>query len=241
MEKYRALLTVDAEKFSAHRDADLPHLHMEIRRALAAACTACGLAEAWESARFKESTGDGILVVLPAETIPALVEPFPTRLQEALAEAAPGLRARGLRLRLRAALHVGLVDDEREEAPGISAAAVTVCRLGDSEPLRDALAGSDPDVTFVAFLLSDEVFRHYVAAGRTALHESQFTRVRAVVKQFSESAYLRVPVPSAVAVPLPEADLPVRGGEISISGVTINGRGSRNAFGNTVNGDFRMG
>ncbi|MFD0890043.1 hypothetical protein ACFQ08_36335, partial [Streptosporangium algeriense] len=99
MEKYGALLTVDAEKFSRHRDADLPHLHMEIRRALATACTACGLGEAWESARFKESTGDGVLAVLPGETIPTLVESFPARLQEALAEAAPALRARGLRLR----------------------------------------------------------------------------------------------------------------------------------------------
>ncbi|MFD0890918.1 hypothetical protein ACFQ08_40765, partial [Streptosporangium algeriense] len=119
--------------------------------------------------------------------------------------------------------------------------AVTVCRLGDSEPLRDALAGSDPDVTFVAFLLSDQVFRDYVAAGRTALRESQFTPVRAVVKQFSEPAHLRVPVPSAVAAPLPEAGPPAQGGGTSISGVTINGRETRNAFGNTVNGDLRMG
>ncbi|MFI7534952.1 hypothetical protein [Streptosporangium sp. NPDC049376] len=243
MEKYGALLTVDAEKFSRHRDVDLPHLHMEIRRALSAACTACGLAETWESARFKESTGDGILAVLPGEAIPTLVDPFPARLQEALAAAAPELRARGLRLRLRAALHAGLVDDEREEAPGVSAATVTVCRLCDSEPLRDAIGGSDPDVTFAAFLLSDQVFRDYVAGGRTALRESQFTEVRVRMddKQFSETAYLRVPVPSAVAAPLPGTGAPARSDGTSISGVTINGRGSRNAFGNTVNGDFRMG
>jgi hypothetical protein len=246
MEEYRALLTVDAEKFSSHRDTELPPLHMEIRHALVAACAASGLADVWRSVRFRESTGDGILAVLPDKAIPALIDPFPLRLQEALAAVAPELRAAGLRLRLRVALHVGLVDDERAEAPGISTATIDVCRLLDSKPLREALRRSDPNVTFTAVLLSQEVFTTYVAGGRTALRESQFTPVKVAVKQFSRIAYLRVPVPSDAPEPQATPDTtepavapspPTSG--TSINGITINGQGSQNVIGNTVGGDLK--
>lgn len=244
MEAFRALLVVDAEKFSSHRDADLPGLHMEIRRVLADACRESGLGETWEHVRFMESTGDGVLAVLPLEAARALVDPFPRRLQEALAGAAPGLRARGLRLRLRAAVHIGLVDDERPDAPGVSTATVDVNRLLDADPLRDALKRSDPQVTFVALLVSAEVFAAYVAGGRTGLRESQFTPVRVEVKQFDRPAYLYVPEPSRGADP-PEAaverpERPPRPAGPSISGITISGDGAQTAFGNTVTGDFRQ-
>ncbi|WP_460304700.1 hypothetical protein [Actinocorallia aurea] len=257
MQKYSALLTVDAERFSAHRDADLPGLHMEIRRALAAACAVSGLGQAWDAVRFLQSTGDGLLAVLPAEALPALVHPFPKAVQEALAAAAPELRAQGLRLRLRVALHAGLVDDEREDAPGISTATIDVCRLVDSAPLRDALKTSDPDVTFAAVLLSEEVFRPYVAGGHTGLQESQFTEVLVSVKQYSRNAYLWVPEPSrGPGAPSGDGPSGPTGGEPSgpsggggspapagpvLNGVTVSGPGSRSQFGNVVHGDLSMG
>lgn len=251
MEAFRALLVVDAEKFSAHRDADLPDVHMEIRRVLAAACRKSGLGEMWENARFMESTGDGVLAALPLEASRALIDPFPRRLQETLKTASPRLSSRGLRLRLRAAMHIGLVDDERQDAPGISTALIDVNRLLDSDPLRDALKHSDPEVTFVAFLVSAELFANYVQGGRTGLRESQFSRVRVKVKQFDRPAHLYVPTPSAAGEPSaetagppaepagPPAPGPAPAGT-SISGITISGDGSQNAFGNTVGGDFRQ-
>ncbi|WP_433227622.1 hypothetical protein [Actinomadura formosensis] len=247
MEEFRAVLVVDAEKFSAHRDADLTDVHLEIRRVLAAACAAGGLGDTWENVRFMESTGDGVLAVLPHKAVPALIDPFPRCLQDALAESAPRLRARGLRLRLRVALHVGLVDDERPDAPGISTAVIDACRLLDSRPLRDALEQSDPEVTFAALLLSSELFTAYVAGGRSGLRESQFTEVKVQVKSYDKPAYLYVPVPSGkgrgdgagmVAKDGEGPPPPVPG--TSISGITISGDGSRNAFGNTVGGDFRQ-
>ncbi|MCQ0015905.1 cyclic nucleotide-binding domain-containing protein [Actinomadura madurae] len=62
---------------------------------------------------------DGVLAVLPLDAARSLIDPFPRRLQEALAPAAPSLRGKGVRLRLRVALRIGLVDDERPDAPGI--------------------------------------------------------------------------------------------------------------------------
>ncbi|MFF4237245.1 hypothetical protein [Actinomadura geliboluensis] len=245
MEEFRAVLVVDAEKFSAHRDAELPDVHLEIRRALTAAFEASGLGETWQKARFVESTGDGILAVLPQEAVPALVAPFARLLQDELAASAPGLRARGLRLRLRAALHVGLVDDERAAAPAISTAVIDACRLLDSRPLRDALDHSDPEVTFAAFAFSRELFTAYVEGGRTALRASQVTEVEAKVKQYAKPAYLYVPVPSGRGrpdggeKPADPAPPPPASGT-SISGITISGDDSQNAFGNTVGGDFRQ-
>jgi hypothetical protein len=246
VEAFRALLVVDAEKFSTHRDSELRDIHMEIRHVLAAACAGSGLGEIWQAVRFMESTGDGVLAILPHESVSRLIDPFPRRLQEALSASAPALRARGLRLRLRVALHFGLVDDERPDAPGISTAAIDVNRLLDAEPLRDALSGSDPDVTFAVFLLSAELFATYVAGGRTGLRESQFTKVQVMVKQYERPAYLYIPTPSGTQTssPPPKDDSarvpPPASGAPSISGITISGGGSQNAFGNTVGGDFHQ-
>ncbi|TDD71179.1 hypothetical protein [Actinomadura rubrisoli] len=246
METFRALLVVDAEKFSAHSDVKLPRLHMEIRRVLAAAFEESGLGDTWKAVRFLESTGDGILAILPHDAVPRLVEPFPRRLQDELAASAPGLRAEGMRLRLRVAMHIGLVDDERPDAPGVSTATVDVNRLVEGEPLRDALKRSDPEVTFAAFLFSSELFSVYVAGGRTGLRESQFTEVEIKVKQFVRPAHLYVPVPSRRSEPeegggaAKPAPVPPAPGGPSIGGITISGDGTQNAFGNTVGGDFRQ-
>jgi hypothetical protein len=246
MEQFRALLVVDAEKFSAHRDKQLADVHLQIRHVLQEACTASGLGETWRATRFMESTGDGILAALPHESIPALIDPFPRRLQEKLAASAPERRARGIRLRLRVALHFGLVDDERPDAPGISTATIDVNRLLDAEPLRNALAVSDPEVTFAAFLLSAELFATFVTGGRTVLRVSQFAPVTVKVKQYERPAYLYVPVPSTRPVEVaPSENEPARvappaAAAPSISGVTLSGEGSQNAFGNTVGGDFRQ-
>ncbi|MFB4306116.1 hypothetical protein [Actinomadura sp. GTD37] len=248
MDEYRAVLVVDAEKFSAHRDVELPDVHLEIRRVLGVAATGSGLGRTWENVRFMQSTGDGILAVLPHEAVPALIDPFPRRLQEALAECAPRLRARGVRLRLRVALHVGLVDDERPDAPGLSTAVIDVCRLVDSRPLRDALEHSDPEVTFAAFMVSRELFTDFVAGGRTPLRGSQFTEVEAKVKQYARPAYLYVPAPSEKGRPdgaaeqagADRAPVPPPASGTSISGTTISGDNPVNAFGNTVSGDFKL-
>lgn len=242
----RALFVVDAEGFTRNRDVDLPDLHTEIRRVIEVACGRSGLAEAWESVRFLQSTGDGVLAVLPLDAMGALIHPLLDRLQDVLAESAGGLRVRGLRLRLRVAVHFGLVDDEDPVTAGISTATNDVSRLLDCEPLRAALRDSDPDITFVAAVTSAEVFETFVRGGHTGLKPGRFTPVRAKVKQFDRPAYLYVPTPSWVEpgddAPPGEGspEPPAPAGGPSFSNISINGDGNQNAFGNHAGGDVRL-
>jgi len=241
----RTLLVVDAEGFSRNRDSDLPGLHIEIRDAVAAACDRSGLSDTWKAVRFLESRGDGLLAALPQEAAVPLIHPFSDRLQDVLAESAQRLRALGLRLRLRVALHFGLVDDEHPVAPGISAATNDVCRLVDCEPLKAALRNSDPDVTFVAVIVSSEAFETFVRGGHTGLQPSQFTKIQAKVKQFDRPAFLYVPAPSECklpeqsqvdGVPHTAASSPASG--TSLKRVKVTGKAAQNIIGNQVGGSI---
>lgn len=231
----RSLFVVDAEGFSRHPDAELPGMHTEIRNVVGRAAERSGLDGAWKAARFVQSTGDGLLVVLPLEAMIPLVHPFAEQLQETLAEAAPRLRSRDLRLRLRVALHVGLVDDEHPITAGISTATNEVCRLLDCEPLRAALRDSDPSVTLTALIVSSEAFEMFVRGGHTGLQPSRFQRVRAKVKQFDRPAFLYVPTPSYGADP---EDPPPAGGldtpaspSGSPGGVSVTGDNTQSVIG----------
>lgn len=244
MSSIRTLLVVDAEGFSRHRDVELPGMHAEIRRIVECACERSGLGDTWKAMRFLQSTGDGVLAVLPLDAMVLLIHPFIDRLQDALAESAPGLRAHGLHLRLRVALHVGLVDDEHPVTAGISTATNDVCRLLDCEPLRAALRDSDPNVTFTAAIVSREAFEMFVRGGHTGLQPSQFTQVRAKVKQFDRSAFLYVPAPSrreradddlapdkGTAPPAPAPT-----GGMSFGNVSVTGANAQNIIGSQGSG-----
>jgi hypothetical protein len=239
MSAFRVLLVVDAEKFSAHRDAESHDLHMAIREVLDGALKSSELVETWQGARFVENTGDGILAMLPAESVPRLIDHFPRCLQEELAQRAPKPRSGGPRLRLRVALHVGLVDDEHSVAP-VSTAAIDVNRLLDAEPLHAALGESDPDVTFTAFIVSAKLYDTYVVGGWTRLRESQFTEVRIRANGYKGNAYLHVPTPSQVKTPAAPADrgavgMPaaLRGGA-STTGSRIRAKDPQFGIGNVI-------
>lgn len=234
----QTLLMVDAERFSAHPDARLPDLHKEIRVALGAAAERAGLATEWRAARFVQSTGDGMFVVLPYESTATLIDGFSSGLQDTLSDDAPRLRAAGQRLRLRMAIVVGPVDTEDPEAAGVSAATVELSRLLNCDPLRAALSDSDPDVTFTALILSAETFGRFVRGGHTRLRPSQFGRVRCVVKETDLDAYLYVPVPSRRA-PDSEGSRPEQPVTPSAAkGVSVRGDNSQNVIGSPVTGDI---
>jgi hypothetical protein len=167
-------------------------------------------------------------------------------MQAVLAECAPRLRARGLRLRLRIALHHGLVDIEDPVTAGISTATNDVSRLLDCEPLRAALRDSDPNVTFMAMITSAETFETFVRGGYTDLPASRLTRVRAKVKQFDRPAFLYVPTPSVrehadprLSPDMGESASAPTGG-MSFGNVSVTGNGSQNVIG-SQGGDIRQG
>jgi hypothetical protein len=174
-----------------------------------------------------------------------LIHPFADHLQAVLAESAPRLRAEGLRLRLRVALHAGLVDDEHPVTAGISAATNDVSRLLDCEPLRAALRDSDPNVTFVAAVVSAEAFDMFVRGGHTGLPPSRFTQVRAKVKQFDRPAFLYVPTPSEGDRPADDVrpgaagSRPAPAGGMSFGDISVSGHRSQNVIG-SPGGDIRQ-
>jgi class 3 adenylate cyclase len=234
------LIAVDAEKYSARPDAELPILHRAIRDVMRRACETGGLATAWAMAS-PQYAGDGLVVRLPFEAAVSLIHPFLRLLQEELAEEAPRLRtiSSGLRLRLRVALHSGRVGED-----GISTAMNDVHRLLDSEPVRDALRDSDPDVTLCAAIVSAEAFETWVRGGHTRLRPSEFTEVRATVKGFDRPAWLYVPRPSRVpakdARP-PAAPLPSPGTPAPSASTSVTGDGNQVVSGTTVGRDLWQG
>jgi hypothetical protein len=246
---FHALLSIDAEGYSKNPDIVLPTLRTTLLQVTEQALARSGLIETWRSLSVNQSTGDGFLAILPRDTIPALICPFADHLQWALAEAAPQLRGLELALRLRVALHCGLVDDEDPVTAPVSVATTEVSRLLDSEPVKAALRDSDPVVTLVAMIVSAEVFDKFVRGGHTRLRPSQFSPVRAQVKQFNQPVYLYVPTPSALVAPpddgLADAGsttgpVPDPAGGISVRGVTVKGGTSQNVIGNRVNGSINQ-
>lgn len=201
MPSYRAILAVDAEKFSRNPSASLPDLSATIITVLGEAMARCGLDSVWQDRRAGQSTGDGYLLGTPPENLPGLIFPFLDSLQDVLTDTDVELRNldRTRRLRLRVSIHVGVVPEAGDEIRDLKSGPTNdTFRLLDSPPVREALATSDPDVTHVAAILSQRAFEDAVLAGYTELPASRFTRVVADVtgKDFSAPAWLYVPRPS---------------------------------------------
>ena len=199
MPPIRTLLVVDTEGFTRHRDVDLPGLYVEMRRAVATACERSGLADAWKAVRFVQGTGDGVLAVFPLDAMTQLIHPFADHLQAVLAECAPRLPARGCASGYGSPCTPVSSMTSTRSRPA-SRRTNDVSRLLDCEPLRAALRDSDPNVTFVAAVVSAEAFDMFVRGGHTGLPPSRFTQVRAKVKQFDRPAFLYVPTPSEGSV-----------------------------------------
>jgi len=159
-----------------------------------------GLPDVWREALFPRNTGDGFSIVFDTRHLPAVVTRFFDTLQNVLAERDLPLRThgRGLRMRMRASLNIGPVrdvDSESDSCPA-GAAMVTTHRLLDAAVVRNALARSDPDQTFVSVALSQRVFDDVVSGGYASLPASRVVQSRVQIKEFTGIAYLYVPNPS---------------------------------------------
>nr|WP_202540190.1 hypothetical protein [Streptomyces sp. SID4937] len=141
--------------------------------------------------------GDEQLAVRPVDgSEPRLVDDYIRHLVAELREY-NAQRVPEARMRLRAAIHQGLVELADNGFAG--SAVVTTARLLNARPLYDALA-EHPDVDLV-LVLSDEVFRSTVAGRHTTLVPEDFTRVDVQVKEYGAPAWLRVPEAAPSATP----------------------------------------
>jgi len=197
---YRAVLVVDCEKFNGNPSRCQPELAGGIPQVLQKTLNRCGLAGFWRGSRFRHHVGDGYVLGMDPHRLPWLVDPFLRQLQLVLAEHDRTLRAidRGLRLRLRVSIHIGPIT-EIGATGGCGRPMNDAHRLLDSTIVRTALASSDPNVTFVAALLSQRVYEDVVLAGYTSMRPTELTPHDVAVKEFRQRAWLFVPKPSMLS------------------------------------------
>jgi hypothetical protein len=247
--EHAAAMAVDAKSFTLVPSSVQPELSARIPALLEAAFRLAGLEEIWEAIVLHQDTGDGHVIVLSPRYLPHLVSPLIDTLQAVLEEEDERLRAqdRDLRLRLRLSLHAGPLpisgEGLREDGKGTTMN--DTHRLLDARPVRDALTRSDPNVTFLAALLSDQVFRDVVSTRYTALPASRFQQVEATVegKVFSERAWLYVPKPSwKAATSDRETDTPAQAAppRPSGGGTAIRGNSGNIAIGNAAGGNIEQ-
>jgi hypothetical protein len=192
---YRAVLAVDVKDFGSVRAADHHRLTEMIPVVLERAFHRVGYGALWAERRFPAGRGDGYVVGFRPEITAILVGPVADALQHELATVR---RWWGVGVRMRVGIGVGpLTDSDRYRlGDGSGAAIVEAHRLLDSEPARRALEDSDPEVTFVAVMISRRVFEDVVIAGYTTKAASEFQGVPVRVKNYREIGFLHVPKPS---------------------------------------------
>ncbi|WP_436775762.1 hypothetical protein [Yinghuangia sp. YIM S09857] len=249
MPPYRALITVDAEKFSATSDIGMPAVRDSIRSVMRSALTDVGLE--WDTDVERcDDTGDGVIITLTDERVHLLVDAVHYLNRE--------LRKRTLRfdgppLRLRAAVHCGPIDPEE----GSGTAKIEVCRISDSDLGREVLKAT---ASRVALLVSDQVFRTAVRQGYAeTVEEGMFHRVDAPIKNGTLTVWVHVPAndwrPAATAsaadsaaTPEPTSPIapppPQRTGQVhigSVSGPSVVAETFNGGINHTTNSDIVHG
>ncbi|MGW1172567.1 hypothetical protein ACWD4P_02445 [Kitasatospora sp. NPDC002543] len=193
-----AILVVDIVGYSKVPETTMPGLRAALDAAVAETFDDIGLAAHWADERQGRDTGDGWIRILPVAKVARLVDPGIAILEEALRRHNRDRRASGPALRTRLSVHLGpLSPDYRGDAIN------DACRLVDSDEVRAAAAAATEHGSFLAAIVSDEVYRRTVAAGRTyTLSERDFLEVSAAVpsKQFHRASWVHVPRLAPVAI-----------------------------------------
>ena len=215
----------DMENYSKRNNVLQHRAQLAFRRIMDDATTDVGLDRVdW----LIQQGGDGELAILPAgtseRTVAAKLAPAADRL---LREHNQGLAIEA-KVRLRLAVHQGLV--HLDGANGFpSDAVVHVCRLADSPQLKQALR--DFPGANVALAVSDSLYREVIEHYRD-LRPEQFARTRAEIadKGFSAITWIYVPGENAAASvsprPVPQQRPAAPAGEHAgqvFSGITTHG------------------
>jgi hypothetical protein len=184
----RLLIAVDMERYSRRTNLQQYEAQRAFQLVLHEAATAVGLDRiSWRT----QQAGDGELAILPTDAreprvIGRLVPELDRLLRRYNADRLPEAR-----VRLRVALHQGMVHlDGANGFPG--SAAVEVCRLCDADQLKHALAAF-PNAG-VALIVSDGIYRDVVVEYPEELRPERFRRVevRHPGKDFRQPAWICV-------------------------------------------------
>lgn len=195
----RLLISVDMERYSRRSNLQQYEAQRQFRELLHEAAGAVGLDRvAWTT----QQAGDGELAVVPREVsesrvIGRFVPELNRRLRHHNSSRLPAAR-----IRLRVAVHQGLVHlDGANGFPGN--AVVFVCRLCEADPVKKALAAF-PEAG-VALVVSTEIFRDVVTEYPEEMRPERFVRIEVAHpdKEFREYARLCVVDEDLAAVAVP--------------------------------------
>lgn len=183
----RLAMVVDLEKYSGLGDRAQFVAQRRLFWATASAMHAAGL----DPSRAEvQPTGDGQLFLLPTDTREHRAVRLIVHLNEALFRVNT-VKGESGRLRMRAALNVGLIYPNG--ATGFPGHAVNeMCRLVDSDVLRRALRDSPGDI---ALIVRPELHRDLFTEPYEGILFDPFTKVEAMAKNFSESALIQTTIP----------------------------------------------
>ncbi|WP_037866730.1 hypothetical protein [Streptomyces sp. NRRL S-1868] len=206
---YRGVFAVDAKDFTGLPAVQHGPVSRLIPELVDRALDRAGLGEVRSDKRFPANTGDGIVFGFDPAHLPSLVWPFLRVLDEVLGTY--NQQTVGPRIRLRASLHVGPLED----ADGNGTPRNDTHRLLDSRPVKAILAASSAETTHLAAVISDRVHEDVLLGGYTGLHPDRCVEVPATVsgKTFAQRAWLFIPSPSgnlldAGVLPQEEAEPP---------------------------------
>lgn len=180
----RLLLSVDATAYGVRHGRAQATMQEDLLRVLSLAADLADLhREEWS----RQGSGDGELAVLPGSVSEQqFVDDFVRRLAQALRDHNED-RQSDRRLRLRLALHHGMVTPSANGFSG--AGVVTVSRLQNSAPLRRALVQSDADL---AVALSRPLYEDMVCQHLTTWAPETFREVQVRNKETEQTAWLWV-------------------------------------------------
>ncbi|MEV2241566.1 hypothetical protein [Micromonospora sp. NPDC049891] len=184
----RLLVCVDMERYSRRTNLQQYEAQQDFHRMLREAAGEVGMDRVgWTT----QQSGDGELAILPRDIPEArVIGRFVPELNRLLRRYNVS-RLAAARIRLRVAVHQGMVHlDGANGFPG--QAVVLVSRLCDAEPVRRALAAF-PDAG-IALVVSSDIYRDVVTEYPEEIRPERFRRIDVVhaAKGFREPAWLCV-------------------------------------------------
>ncbi|MFJ9952557.1 hypothetical protein [Kitasatospora sp. NPDC091207] len=201
------VVVLDQEAFTQRPGADQAELSALTGRLTDEALSRAGLEAVRDNKLFFRDTGDGLVFGCSSDHLTGLLDRFLPELERALAHhnAAPG----GAPVRMRVAVTRGPLPAEGGPGDGNGTARNEAHRLVDADVLKRAMEVADPNVTFLAAIVSDRVYQDVVVSRYCRLHPARFVGVVATVtgKVFRAPAWIHIPVPSAGLLTVP-ADAP---------------------------------